>query len=806
MPLLDALTALYTLSRIVDFAAAAFPGTDFLTILFPLVLGMTFTGFSIAVKPASFSTFCNRDRSCFETALSCFSLLVIDFFLLFDSAVQYMKEALGYFFYKVNSFLFFSFQCLLTFGKGCEKNCAHKQDLSEISFIHLRIKISLQGRFQMIHTVRINYLTALNEQQRKAVEHRNGPLLVIAGAGSGKTRTLTYRVARLVEDQISPKSILLLTFTRKAASEMLHRASELLDDRCEQISGGTFHAFSNLLLKRYGKHLKIDPDFSILDRADAHHLISMVKKELGVSKQTRSFPKSKTLAQILSMSINKELSIEETIADHFQHLTVFTEAARSIFTEYARRKTHHHFLDYDDLLLYAKLLLTEHADIRNRISSTYQYIMVDEYQDTNRIQAQMLYLMAETHQNIVAVGDDSQSIYAFRGANFQNIMEFPDRFKNTQIIRLEENYRSVQPILNVANAILEKAEESYPKRLFTQKTEGATPCLVRAEDENTQSRFVVEKIRELQRKGIPLNQMAVLFRSSFHSFDLEIELKRSSVPFVKVGGFQFAESAHIKDFLAHLKVIVHPYDKLSWLRILMLLKGVGPKAAEKVFDAITARDAGLVGFFAVEGFGVHLEEIRNLQELLKHTLDEALTLEQKGEQVMRYYLPFLRDNYEDHGKRAKELEQVLAIMSRYPSLEAFLSDMALEPPNTSVGTEFYLPEAGSERLTLSTIHSAKGLEWHTVFIICALQGRFPSFQSALQPDVLEEELRLMYVGATRAKEKLFFIYPEDVFDKSTGMILNRPSQFLLGIPKRTLKKQAAWTRSSEGEYERSGSA
>ncbi len=627
------------------------------------------------------------------------------------------------------------------------------------------------------------------------MEHTSGPLLVIAGAGSGKTRTLTHRAARLVEDRISPRSILLLTFTRKAASEMLDRASRLLDARCAQIAGGTFHAFSNMLIKKYARHLKINPSFSILDRADSHHLISMVKQQLGVSKKIRSFPKPKTLAQIFSMSANKEISVEDAVADHFSHLLEYTEVVRTISTKYIHYKLLHHFLDYDDLLVYAKRLLSEHEDIRARVSSTYRYIMVDEYQDTNRIQAELLYLLAESHENIMAVGDDSQSIYAFRGADIQNIMDFPKRFKNTRILRLEQNYRSVQPILQVANAILEKAEERYPKRLFTKKSGGNIPCLIRAEDENTQSRFVVEEVRRLQAGGVPLSQMAVLFRSGFHSFDLEVELKRSGIPFVKVGGFQFAEAAHIKDFLAYLKVMVNPYDKLSWLRILMLLERIGPKTAEKIFQAIVSKDAGLGGFYALDDDTFHPEGIHPLKEMFKAVFEENSSPVETGEGVLRYYLPLLRSHYEDHPKRTKELEQVLVLMDRYASLEAFLADMALEPPNTSSGTVLYLPETGKERLTLSTIHSAKGLEWHTVFIIYTLEGRFPTFQSTLQPHALEEELRLMYVAATRAKENLFFIYPEEVFDRSTGRILNRPSQFLQDIPKHTLKKQVARTRS-----------
>jgi len=618
--------------------------------------------------------------------------------------------------------------------------------------------------------------------------------LVIAGAGSGKTRTLTYRTVRLVEKGVPPGTVLLLTFTRKAAAEMLQRASQLLDARCRQIAGGTFHSFCHLLCKQYAKPLGIDPSFTIADRADTHHLISMVKKEQRTFQEPRSFPRPKTLAQIFSRAANKEMPVERIIETDFPHLTLFMEAIASIRDAYIRQKARLRFLDYDDLLLFGKRLLLEHAEIRKRVSAAYRFIMVDEYQDTNPLQAGLLYLLAETHHNIMAVGDDSQSIYAFRGASFRNIMDFPQRFPGTRLIRLEENYRSVQPILTVANAILEKAEERYPKHLFTQKDRGVTPCLIRAEDENTQSRFVAEKVRALNRGGVPLDQMAVLFRASFHSFDLEIELKRAGIPFIKVGGYQFSESAHMKDFLAFFKILLNPYDQLGWLRILMLLKGVGVKTAEQIFQCIQSRQAGLDGFCSLEETELHSRAVASLQALYRNGLNLGASLSEAGESVMRYYLPLLRENYEDHPKRARELEQLLAIMDRYASLDSFLADMALEPPNTSADSVFYLPEAGTERLTLSTIHSAKGLEWHTVFILHALEGRFPSFQSTAQPEVLEEELRLMYVAVTRAKENLFLLYPENIYDRSSGTILDQPSQFLQGIPKRALRKQAAWTR------------
>jgi DNA helicase-2/ATP-dependent DNA helicase PcrA len=350
--------------------------------------------------------------------------------------------------------------------------------------------------------------------------------------------------------------------------------------------------------------------------------------------------------------------------------------------------------------------------------------MVDEYQDTNKIQAEIIYLLAGNNKNVMVVGDDSQSIYAFRGANFENIMRFPEVFSGTRIIRLEENYRSVQPILKLTNVIIERAEQKYSKILFTRKSGGSLPLLVNTRSENSQSRFVVKKIREINRKGIPLNQIAVLFRASFHSFDLEIELSREGIPFIKVGGFKFMESAHIKDVLAHLRVISNPLDRISWYRILLLLDNIGPNKSRRSKSIVRLKD-------------------------LFSTIDsKPMSVSQLGEAIVNYYVPILKEKYDDHPKRTRDLEHLVTIMERYKNLKPFLSDMALEPPNTSLNDSFLTDDQSEDRLILSTIHSAKGLEWHTVFIIWALEGRFPSIHALHRKKELEEELRLMYVAST----------------------------------------------------------
>jgi DNA helicase II / ATP-dependent DNA helicase PcrA len=626
----------------------------------------------------------------------------------------------------------------------------------------------------------------LNDAQRAAIEHTEGPLLVIAGAGSGKTRTLTHRVARLVSAGVPPAAILLLTFTRKASQEMLQRATRLLDNRCERVSGGTFHSFSNLKLRQYASCLSLSPDFAILDRSDAEDLIGLIRKETDGSPG-RPLPRKNTLADIFSRAVNKVLPIEEVVFADYPHFSELTETLVSMFGEYTRRKREHHFLDYDDLLICFQRLLQDFPDVRRRISSGHQYIMVDEYQDTNKIQAQILYLLTDATRNIMVVGDDSQSIYAFRGANFRNIMEFPSLFPNTRIIGLEENYRSTQPILDLTNIVIERAREKYSKHLFTRKEGGAVPQMIETEDENTQSRWVVERVVELRSRGVCLREMAVLFRAGFHSFDLEIELAREGIPFIKVGGFKFTESAHIKDTLAHLRVVANPYDRISWYRILQLVEKVGPRNAQRIYEAIVQAKAGLDGLFMLK---VKNPEIDRLKALYRAIDAAAMPVAEMGAAVIQYYLPILKRSFDDHPRRTKDLEQLLGIMERYGRLEPFLTDMALEPPNISAEDRLYAERDDEDRLVLSTIHSAKGLEWHSVFVIWALDGRFPSLHAQSSEEDMEEELRLMYVAATRAREGLVFTYPRQVYDRSLGIILNRPSRFIDMIPEEILEKRS----------------
>jgi len=505
-------------------------------------------------------------------------------------------------------------------------------------------------------------------------------------------------------------------------------------------------------------------------------------------------PRKHTLANIFSRAVNKMTPIADVVYDDYPHLTDELEAINNIFYAYTRYKSENNFLDFDDLLIYLQQLLKNHPDIRDRIASSFRYVMVDEYQDTNKIQAEILYLLTGVNKNIMVVGDDSQSIYAFRGANFRNIMQFPEMFPGTRIIALEENYRSVQPILDLTNIIIEQAKEKYSKSLFTRRSGGSLPVLVEAQDENDQSLFIVDKIQQLCRQGIERNQIAVLFRAGYHSFDLEIELNRAQLPFIKVGGFKFVESAHIKDVLAHLRVIASPYDRISWYRILLILEKIGPATAQKIYEAILSEASGHTGLMTISSKTAAGAGLKRLRDLFAIIDSDSMTLGKMGEAIIEYYLPILKERYDDHPKRAKDLEQLLAIMERYSNLEQFLTDMALEPPNTAMGDTFTAEAPAEDRLVLSTIHSAKGLEWHTVFIIWALDGRFPSPHALHKEEDLEEELRLMYVAATRACEHLYFTYPNQVYDRSLGIVLDRPSRFIDMLSDSILEKQSAGYR------------
>ena len=622
----------------------------------------------------------------------------------------------------------------------------------------------------------IDYRAALNSQQLAAVTAGEGPSLVIAGAGSGKTRTLVYRVAYLIDSGIDPSNILLLTFTRKSAQEMLARVGDLIGARSQRVCGGTFHSVANILLRRYGRSIGVEPSFTILDRGDAEDLIALMRAQLGLNEKDKRFPRKGTIMEMLSKCENTLRSLDEIVLEEFGHFADHVEDLGRLQKAYQAAKRQKQLLDYDDLLVMLRQLLLLDEVARTTISRQYRYILVDEYQDTNRLQAEVIRQLASTHNNVTVVGDDSQSIYGFRGATFKNIMEFPTLFPGTTMYKLEENYRSTQPILNLANCIIDEATEKYTKRLFTRKLDGPLPALVEAAGENTQSRFIAQKILELREEGVPLNEVAVLFRSSFHSFDLEIELSRKGLPFIKRGGVKFIETAHVKDLLAHVRVVANPLDTISWHRVLMLVEGVGPKKAQDLLAALVKSDRPFQTLREVNGrSSVGLKNLANTLEGLTGT--EDLRPAHLVGHAHEYYLPILKEQYDDYPKRIRDLDHLQTIAEGYPGVDDFLADLALEPPDSSA-VSVDASDRDDERLVLSTIHSAKGLEWQCVFVIWVVDGRFPSVYSFIADDELEEERRLFYVAVTRAKRHLFLTYPINVFDKGSGMLLSKPSRFL----------------------------
>ncbi len=627
---------------------------------------------------------------------------------------------------------------------------------------------------------KIEYPKELNPAQLAAVQSTEGPHLVIAGAGSGKTRVLVFRVAYLVEQGINPQDILLLTFTRKASEEMLRRASLLLDERCKKVSGGTFHSFANTVLRKYAGLLNLQNNFSILDQSDAEDAINLLRTQLGFHKSEKRFPRKHAIAETISKSINKAQDIGIILYDDYPQFMEWEEEIKKIRDEYIKYKRAKSLLDYDDLLIYLKDLLVNHQQVRVNLSRKYKYIMVDEYQDTNKLQAYIVCLLACEHNNVMVVGDDSQSIYSFRGANFKNIMEFPKIFENTKIITLEENYRSTQPILSLTNSVISRASVKFEKTLYTRKKGNKLPVFIDAADEHCQSRYVADKILELREEGAELGDIAVLFRSGWHSNDLEVELASRDIPFAKYGGQKFVEAAHIKDLMAYLRITYNIFDAVSWHRVLLLMRGVGPKTAERIIQEIIVNKKGInldVATFKKS------EDMNNLFTFLNEIGPGRLSPLDLIRAFMKYYRPLLRDKYDDFNKRINDLGSLERIASRYDSLENFLSDMALEPPERSI-IEAGLKDRDDSRLTLSTIHSAKGLEWHTVFLIYAAEGHLPSYLSLEDDEAIEEERRLFYVAATRAKENLFLLKPH--LDRSPrggypdagGLVFTQVSRFL----------------------------
>jgi DNA helicase-2/ATP-dependent DNA helicase PcrA len=567
---------------------------------------------------------------------------------------------------------------------------------------------------------------------------------------------------------------------------------------CDRVAGGTFHSFANTVLRQYARAVELDPGFTILDRSDAEDVVNLLRSRFGFDSKERRFPRKRAIAELFSMAVNRSESLAQVLENHYAHLGEFEDDLARLLEAYSGYKRSRNLRDYDDLLLDLRRLLTECPDAAEQLSRRYRYIMVDEYQDTNLLQAEIVSLLGAAHHNVMAVGDDAQSIYSFRGASFRNIMDFPRLFAATRVISLEENYRSTQPVLDLANAVINQAAEKYTKNLHTRRQEGPRPMLVQGADEQTQSRFVCQRILELREEGLPLSEMAVLFRSSYHSFDLELELQRHDLPFVKRGGFKFIETAHVKDVLGHLRIVSNGRDAVSWHRVLLLIDGIGPKSAEQIFEWVQGGDPG-ERLEAYPGRGAYVSELRRLGVLLREIVSEASTPAEKMSRVVAHYVPLMRMIHpDDYPKREKDLEHLLTLAGRYRTIESMLSDMALEPPADSVGDVLAAGPPDEGLLTLSTIHSAKGLEWRAVFVIWLVDGRFPSYFNVKDDGEIEEERRLLYVACTRAKDLLFLTYPIDVYDRSAGVVLGKPSRFLEDIPEQILDPVVALDTLEDG--------
>lgn len=629
--------------------------------------------------------------------------------------------------------------------------------------------------------LKIDYRGVLNHAQLEAVTTIRGPVLVIAGAGSGKTRVIVHRVSYMLESKVDPSEILLLTFTRKAASEMLRRVQEILrDDSAQKIYGGTFHSFSNYILRKYSNLLGIPANFTIIDTEDSADTIDLVKSELKIEKKKRSFPKKHRLQEIFSSARNRNITIRKVIEDEFSGLLEYIQEIEIIAKGYERYKKLCRIFDYDDLMEVLRDSLRNNIVFRKKINSHFRYIMVDEYQDTNVVQKEIVELIAEGDRNVLVVGDDAQSIYSFRGANYENILRFPQKYPDCRIIKIQENYRSNQKILDFTNEIIENARIGYKKKLHSSILYDTLPEVRKFYDQQTEAEFIVEKILEYREKGIALNQIAVLVRAFWHARFIELELNRRSIPYVAVGGLAFNERRHVKDIISYLRIVQNLYDAVAWHRILKYLPGVGLVTAGKIISKIVADNGINSNSFENTKFA---DELRRLLHMISSASESTVSIPQKIEIIKEYYLPILQASEPDFQVRILDINVLIDLSGSYSSLDKFLTDFALDPPSKKFGTRTVplIDESEDKPLTISTIHSAKGLEWYSVIIPHALDGLIPSVRALKNLEELEEERRLFYVACSRAKQDLIITMPSYVVNYDA--FLSYPSRFLVEISK-----------------------
>jgi DNA helicase-2/ATP-dependent DNA helicase PcrA len=620
-----------------------------------------------------------------------------------------------------------------------------------------------------------DFLSTLNASQRAAAEHQVGPLLVIAGAGTGKTKTLAARVAALIRAGAQPDRILLLTFTRRAANEMIRRAGQVVGEAAAAgVWGGTFHAVAHRLLRIYSQPLSLDRSFVVMDQGDAEDLLHFIRTDFELHQAVSRFPKKGTLLAIYSRCVNAGEPLEQVLAERFPWCQGHETNIKRIFKEYGQRKAQRSLLDYDDLLLYWEQAL-DTSGIGDALAGLFNHVLVDEYQDTNPVQAAILRKLwgrmtsdqgrssengapAGSGSSIMVVGDDAQAIYSFRGATVENILGFPKEFDGTTTVTLEQNYRSVTPILDASNAVMSYAKRRFTKNLWSQRGGSRKPALVTCADEIEQSTYVATRILEHREEGTALMRQAVLFRAGHNSDALEVELSRRNIPFVKWGGLRFLEAAHIKDLLAFLRILENPRDDLSWMRILQMLDGVGPGRARQAVEHLQHGSAGAQTLLSWKSPPSARKQVENLAHLL-HELARGpeLPLAAQIDRIRGFYTPIFEQRYEQPEMRLRDLDQLELLAQQARNRASFLTDLTLDPP-ASTADLAGPPFLDEEYVVLSTIHSAKGCEWDVVYVIHAADGVLPSDMSSSQGE-LEEERRLLYVAMTRARDQLYITFP-----------------------------------------------
>ena len=631
----------------------------------------------------------------------------------------------------------------------------------------------------------IDYEAELNPQQLKAVLAPDGPALVIAGAGSGKTRIVTYRVAHLLERGVRPEEILLLTFTKKAAEEMLRRVEELVPVNISRLWGGTFHHVGNRVLREHAALLGLQTDYTILDREDSRVLLEGVVREAGIDTRAKRFPGGRALLEIIGYSRNTGMDIGGAVEIKAGHFIRLLPQIENVAKRYIRRKQELNYLDFDDLLIYFDRLLSQHPEVAEEYRRRFRQILVDEYQDTNIIQAKIVDQLGAEHKNIMVVGDDSQSIYSFRGALFSNIRDFPKRYRGCRVYTVETNYRSTPQILHLANRVLASAGEGFQKTLHPVKKPGPRPAVIRPENVYEQADFVAQRILELLDEGVNPREIAILYRSHYHSMEVQMELTRRDIPFTVRSGLRFFEQAHIKDVLAYLKIIDNPRDEIAWKRIMVKLPRIGTRTSEKIWDLLRASSdplrtlptgeiAAVVPSGARPGWDGFVETIRELRESAARGPSELIALVLKSD-----YDAYLQSKFTNYERRLEDLQQMANYAARYGDLEKFLDELAMIG---GLSAHDVYRRKQDEMVVLSTIHQSKGLEWDVVFVIWLAEGKFPPASSYGSDENMEEERRLFYVAGTRCREELYLLQPLTARQRTGTEVIQRPSRFLDELP------------------------